>query len=398
MEKMLMTKVAIPGLMAAALCAGIIGCRMGETSQTETKNVASTTNDAPVASASVSTSETATVSAEAAVTTERIVSNVTQWLKSYQARVPFAVENDGKDVYIRGMVGLFPSLFSKYDIIIHLSAEHQEAYCYGYLPAKVPEEKRAAMVEVLFRADCAYGASPATLVLTADDTVRCQAWCPFSCLDASPEKAMPMLVGSVMEKLFACSQAVGRVILDAEGSYVANAVDFVKREAADNKADTEAVLKSCFSDSEYQLVADADDWVVKQFGGGDNSVGLIRSMLSDVKRDVGGEFDDLHYTLVVKDGIACSVCMFPVSIPKDKLLIVAEAATRLNQSLNCCLFTVDFESCRLWSRYSIPVSALTVGADSERINHNRLSVKVLAAMEIARNSEMFSLIVRGSGE
>jgi hypothetical protein len=209
---------------------------------------------------------------------------------------------------------------------------------------------------------------------------------------------MPMLVGSVMEKLFACSQVVGRVILDAEGPYLINVVNFIKREAADNKADTEAVLKSCFSDGEYELVADADDWLVKRFGGDDVSTGFIRSMLSDMKRDVGGTFDELHYTIVVKDGIACTVCMFPIEIPKDKLFPVAEAAMRLNQSLNCCLFTVDFENGRLWSCYSIPVSALIGGTDQEKTNFNRLAVKVLAAIEIARHSEMFSLIVRGVAE
>lgn len=363
--------------MALVGCVGIVGCQTNET------------GDASVA---------AEESADEAVVKGNIVSNVVEWLKPYQMKIPFVVENEGKDVYIRGMAGLFPSIFSKHDIIIHLSAERREAYCYGYLPAKVPEDKRATMVEALFRADCTYGVSPATLVLTDDGTVRCQAWCPFPCLEASPEKAMPMLVGSVMEKLFACSQVVGRVILDAEGPYLINAVNFVKREAADNKADTEAVLKSCFSDGEYELVTDADDWLVERFGGDDVSTGFIRSMLSGVKRDVGGAFDDLHYTLVVKDGIACNVCMFPAEIPKDKLHQVAEAAMRLNQSLNCCLFTVDFENGRLWSRYSIPVSALVGGTDPEKTNLNRLAVKVLAAMEIARHSEMFSLIVRGGDE
>jgi hypothetical protein len=148
-------------------CVGIVGCQMNEN------------GDASVA---------AEESADEAVVKGNIVSNVVEWLKPYQMKIPFVVENEGNDVYIRGDVGVFPALFSKYSIVIHLNAESQKAYCYGYLPTQVPAERRADMIEFLFRAECMYGLSPATLVLENDGMIRCQSWCRLSKLERSPEK------------------------------------------------------------------------------------------------------------------------------------------------------------------------------------------------------------------
>ena len=78
-------------------CVGIVGCQMNEN------------GDASVA---------AEESADEAVVKGNIVSNVVEWLKPYQMKIPFVVENEGKDVYIRGMAGFsqlcsvnIPSLF-----------------------------------------------------------------------------------------------------------------------------------------------------------------------------------------------------------------------------------------------------------------------------------------------
>ena len=124
---------------------------------------------------------------------------ITNWVARYRTSTEFRIERDGTNTYIRGTVGRFPSLFSKYDIVVDLDSESQEAYCYGYLPTFVPDERRAEMVEFVFRAECSYGISPAALVLEDDGSVRCQSWLPFTALKESPEKAIPRLVGSVRQ-------------------------------------------------------------------------------------------------------------------------------------------------------------------------------------------------------
>ena len=84
MKEITMTKVAIPSVMAAVCCAGIIGCMENETSKVEPENVVAGTNSINVASASVSTLETASVSAEAGVVSKRIVPNIMEWLDSHR--------------------------------------------------------------------------------------------------------------------------------------------------------------------------------------------------------------------------------------------------------------------------------------------------------------------------
>lgn len=361
--------------VALAGCVGIVGCQMNEN------------GDASVA---------AEESADEAVVKGNIVSNVVEWLKPYQMKIPFVVENEGKDVYIRGNVGFFPALFSKYSIVIHLNAESQKAYCYGYLPTQVPAERRADMIEFLFRAECMYGLSPATLVLENDGMIRCQSWCRLSKLERSPEKTMPKFVGSVMEKLFACSQVVGPVLLGGPGRKEAlqiNPIEIFNRDKFDNKADTKTVLDSCFSDGEYAVGDSVDDWFGNRFSGGDDSVGFIRARLKNVKKDIGGVYDELEYTIIVKDGLACNICVFPVEIPSDRIKNVADAAMRLNQLLNCSLFCVDFENKKLWCRFSIPVSSFIDDLGTKEMNYNVVELIINAVAEVAKNSELFSTIM-----
>lgn len=380
--KMAMNVSALSGV-AAVCCAGIFGCKVGEVE----KDVAPCSVEADAA---VSSSDSSAVS-------EKSVAAVREWVKPYQAKMPFVVENDGKQVYIRGTVGLFPSVFSKFDIVVNLDGENGAAYCYGYLPTVASAERRAETVEFLFRAECGYGLSPATLVLTDDGTIRCQSWCPLSELEKSPEKALPRLIGSVIEKLYACSQPVAMVILGTAGPEIAanvTPVEFFKREAVDAKADTATVLKACFSDSEYTTSAPQDDWFSRRFGNGEESTGLINARVEEVKRDLGGIYDELCYTLIVKDNAVDNICVMPLDVPAEKIAAVADAAMRLNQSLNHGLFGVDFENGKLWSRFSIPVPALTGDPESKKTNFNLVAVKLVTVSAVAKNSELFSAVVQ----
>ena len=331
-----------------------------------------------------------------AVVKENVVSNVIKWLKPYQMKIPFVVENEKNDVYIRGDIGYCQALFSKYSICIHLNGNSQKAYCYGYLPTLVPVERRADMIEALFRAECAYGLSSATLVLEDEGMIRCQAWCRLSALERTPEKALPLLVGSVIEKLISCSQMVGSVSLGTgkleEVSKIAP-VKIFERDKFDNKTDIKTVLDACFPDGGYQLDDYVDVWFNNRFGNGDDSVGFISNSLIDISQDLGGIYDELEYTIVVKDGMACNICVFPVEIPRERLNEVAEAAMRCNQSLNCALFCVDFENRKLWCRFSIPVSSFIDDLGTKEMKFNIAELNINTVAEVAMNSELFSKIM-----
>lgn len=330
-----------------------------------------------------------------------IVTSVTNWVAQYRASSEFKIERDGTNTYIRGTVGIFPSLFSKYDIIVELDSERQEAYCYGYLPTKVPDGRRNAVVEFLFRAECAYGLSPATLVLEEDGSVRCQSWLPFGELQGTPGKAIPQLVGSVMEKLYACSTAIGPVLLGLETPRCASCIHPVglfngEYESSPDTlaADTDKVLKKCFSDNEWTTERSPSGWIPKYLASADSTAAFIKAWISDVKRDVGGIYDRIDYTLVVSRGMVGNVCPLPIAIPKDRIVAVADAVMRLNQSSKCALFCVDFDNRKLWCGYSFPVSALC-NCDEAASNRYRVFIKAVAPFEVARNSERLSRIAKG---
>ena len=271
--------------------------------------------------------------------------------------------------------------------------------CYGYLPTKVPEERKAEMTEFLFRAECAYGFSPATIVFECDGSVRCQTWCPLSEFENAPEIAKRRLAGSVMEKLFAYSRSVGEVLLGGNGTVAASRntpATMFEKVSVDSKADMAEVLKICFPDGGYETSADAGGWLGSRFGNGDGSVGFIEARIDDVRKDIGGIYETLEYALVVRDGMVCNVCQFPVEIPKDRLGAVADLAMRLNESLKYAHFGVDFENGKLWSHYSLPVSALaSEGGSGERQNLYPMWIKIQTILNVAKNSEAFSELLRG---
>ena len=390
-------RVGVCALVAAMGCAGIVGCALDEgDAEKALADAAVETAVASDAAASGGPESAATAKDDAGM--ENIASGIVEWLKPYQT-TPFTVENDGKDVYIRGTVGRFPTLFNKYDIVVNLNAESREAVCYGYLPTKVPEERKAEMTEFLFRAECAYGFSPATIVFECDGSVRCQTWCPLSEFENAPEIAKRRLAGSVMEKLFAYSRSVGEVLLGGNGTVAASRITpatMFEKVSVDSKADMAEVLKICFPDGGYETSAVAGGWLGSRFGNGDGSVGFIEARIDDVRKDIGGIYETLEYALVVRDGMVCNVCQFPVEIPKDRLGAVADLAMRLNESLKYAHFGVDFENGKLWSHYSLPVSALaSEGGSGERQNLYPMWIKIQTILNVAKNSEAFSELLRG---
>ena len=216
-------------------------------------------------------------------------------------------------------------------------------------------------------------------------------------LKESPDRAIPRLVGSVMEKLYVCSQAVGPVLVGSEKPSCASRVEPVglfgkeyESPQSSNAADTDMVLEKCFSDNEWTREQESDDWIVKRFAGKDAGANFIRAWFTDVKKDIGGIYDRIDYTLVVKNGTVGNVCPLPIDIPEERISDVADAAMHLNQSLKYALFFVDFDNGKLWCSYSLPASVLRSVEDASAANRYQAFIKTMALSGLAKNSGKFS--------
>lgn len=342
--------------------------------------------------------ETVSVDTKGRLCASQLAVCVTNWLEKYNPSVGFKIEKDGTDIYVRGSVGVFPSLFSKYDIVIDLDSKRNEVYCYGYLPTVVTSERRKNVVEFLFRAECEYGLSPATLVLTDDGLVRSQSWTSFKELADVPEKALPRLMGSVMEKLYACSQAIGWILLGETKDDIISLVRptglFGKEYESSTdtlSADTDLVLKNCFGDNGWKIDdKNADVWYKRRFSIPKGSASFINGWMTDVKKDIGGIYDRLDYTLIVQKGQVCSVCPLPGEVSHDKLAEVADAVMHINQSLRYALFGVDFDNGKVWCHYSLPASMLRNDADNDGCNVYQMHIKTMTTSTLAKNSAAIS--------
>ena len=320
---------------------------------------------------------------------EKIAAAIRGCMKSYMVPPGFREERDGDDIWLRGVSGNYPSVFSRFDLSICIDGESREASCFAHLPTIVPEEKRAEMVEFLMRANVEYGISPASLVLESDNEVRCQAWMPFEYFSAEPELAAKRLVGAVFDKLYAASMMVAQIETGAAGADVASRVRPVGlfwsvniADANPASEDVELVLAKCFADNEWTKGCADLEWTATLLGDeGEGDWDFIKASLSGLKEFFGGPYDEFHYTLVVKNGFVWDVCPWPVDMPKEAIPAVADAAMRINEVLKNALFFVDYDTGRLWCQYAIPVALL----DDASEGMYDLKLKTMAAMNLARH-------------
>lgn len=313
--------------------------------------------------------EAATPSPTAADGGDRLdaaIRSVTDWLEPYRAVGGVSVERTATNVWIRCGVGRFPSLFSVYSIIVELDAERDAANCYGMLPTIIPDERRAAATEFLYRAECAYGASMASLTLCGGE-VYCTSWIPLKELERSPEKSIPLLAGSVIEKLYVCSTGIGAVLAGVEEPAAAAArmrpVGLFGPEPAGAEANAKAadfIFEKLFSDNERGERTALGDWIEARFADADSDdhAVILRPFFTELGGFSGGAIDELRYALVVKDGLVRNVCPVPLEIPEGKLAAVADAAMRLNESFSRTWFGVDFDNRKIWCQCVMPVAAL----------------------------------------
>ena len=330
---------------------------------------------------------------------EDIVKTISSWLEPYKGELGAKVQRDGASTYIYSTFGTFPSVFNRFHLTFVVDAEEREVQCYGYLPTIVPEDRRREMAEFIFRGEWEYGISTASMVLEEDGSVRCQAWVPFESFALQLKETEWRLMGAVVEKLWSFSEGVADVAL---GGHPMAAAGEVKRIAffegevgaagRENSAedDTKIVLERCFGeDHEIEVSDSKDEWLETLAGRcGDEHVGIIKAKIEDIARSIGGRYDVLPYSLVVKKGMVWNVCNVPEECPSEMIRDVADALMKINQGLKYAMFGIDFNTGRVWSHYAVPVSVITGGDENPRRNLYAALILMKTVQSVAQNSEV----------
>lgn len=384
------TSTLTAGVIAALACAFAAGCATPSApSQNETQP------DVP--QEECATNELADVEHDAVEALTQIVKG---WLETYKTRLGGVVEEDEGSTYLRYTFGTLPSVFNSFDFTVVIDPESSEVVCYGFLPTSVPENRREAMVEFLFRAEHACGLSHATAVLDEFGCVRCHAWAPFESFFDSPAKTCILTMGAVADKLWTISQGATAVILGEDPAVCASELDkknhFGKldEEAPQDPkavcdAETKLVIDKCFGgDSDVEVKDVSDPWLEHLTGrdSGENA-GVISAQIDEIKSEIGGIYDTIHYQLIVKDGYVWNISNIPDVIPEDNIPKAADIAMQLNSNLKHGLFCIDYETGKIWTSYSLPISVIPDWEENPPRNLYGAFVKVAPVLNIARNSE-----------
>ena len=329
---------------------------------------------------------------------DRIAAEIAEWLRPYQKKIGAMTERDGEDVYFRGTFGALPSVFSTFDITVAIYAKDREVSFVAYLPTIVSEKRRKDMVEFIFRGEWEYGISPASIILETDGRVRCQAWMPFEGFALQPEEAKRRLMGAVVDKLWSFSEGVASVALGGDPAEAAAAIN--RRDVFEGlgeaaelgmtaDVDTKIVLERCFDkDAEITVDESSDKWLdalARRDGG--SRVGIINGHFEDVVRDMGGRYDVLPYSLVVRDGMVWNVCNVPEVVPDEVIGKAADWAMRMNEGLKYSLFNIDFDTGKMWCHYGLPVSVLPSCDELPPRNLYGALLKIIPVRSVATHSE-----------
>ena len=345
---------------------------------------------------------------DATTESEDILAQVQEWLAPYQTKCGQSTLREEDATYLYGTFGLLPSVFSTFDITVAVFAKEREVEFIAYLPTIVPKNRRKSMIEFIFRGEWEYGISTASIILEDDGRVRCQAWLPFECFASQPKESKWRLMGAVVDKLWSFSEGVASVALGGDPVTAAAGIKRIAafegldeaealRTAAD--VDTKIVLERCFyRDADIKVGVAENEWLEKLSGsGGDVRVGVIDARFEELIRDVGGRYDVLPYSLVVREGMVWNICNVPETCPRETISEVADVLMRQNQQLKYSLYGMDFETGKVWCHYSLPVSVIPDGDDERPRNLYGAFIKIIPIQSVARDSEaLHSVMVKKS--
>lgn len=335
---------------------------------------------------------------------ERVVRSIADWLKKNGEEVSVSATNGVTTLKTR--VNDFPAQFCGYDMELFVEHSNRIVRCECLIPSSLDfqdydEQRRRDFCEFLFRAECEYGLSPATLALTKYGDIRCRSWLPFDELLHDSDAANKRLIGSVVEKC----HVLCALFLTAQPPTPDDARKVVPQGLFDGmcrgdrvsiEEDARAVLENCFGDGGASRNEDVGSWVRRRFGGEREAafidVGTPRSKESGM-----AQVDERRSTLVVRSGMVWNVCRLSAEIPEKRLNDVAYEVMRINECNDILHFGMDFDSRAVWCQYGLPVGALrgTDGRTGET-NLYRDLIKTAAPEGCARYAQMIGDAVDGA--
>lgn len=334
---------------------------------------------------------------------ERAARKIAKWLETNLVdddRIKI-VEKEGLTV-VETSIPDFPSFISSYDLEVSIDGSSRIVLCECTMPLSLEKYQGEALtnvIEFIFRSQCEYGLSPANFIILKDGDVVCRTWLPLDEVLRSPNSASDRLVGSAFEKI----HVLGRLFLfsqppkpiDVQAVTPQGLFDSLCRGDKDSiETDAKDVLEACFDNGGYVLAEDEESWVVKRFVG-KRAAKVVASSVTGLKDSANSPYDELRYSLIVRNGMVWNICELPVEIPKERLADVACALMRINEFKVAQYFGVDFDNRKVWCQYGIPVCALDKRKGIDRGNMNGL-LKNTAPMCLAENTRKICAIAFGT--
>lgn len=324
-----------------------------------------------------------------------VVKEVSSWVEPYLTNGGLVQEDDHGTIYFRGRVGELASVFNVIDIVMEVSPEKRSVSFFGLLPTLAPEDRYEDMAELISRGEMSQGLSSAWLVLDDFGHVRCQSWASFDSILHNAEETRVTLVGAVLDKLlsFACAVAaieLGHTPEDAM-SGIGRVEMFQKTFGGHHfgkEDDVEYILERCYQSASEAAPENKDPWWdILSFNRDGSEASFIHAQMEEVIKDIGGRYDILPYTLIVRDGMVWSVCVMPDICPEEKRGEVVLELMKINFGLSTTLLHMDFDTGRIWSCYQLPVSAIRDNENPIMRDLYEAQMQVAAVLAIAVHSE-----------
>lgn len=324
----------------------------------------------------------------------KVIIAISSWLEPCLMKGGITEERAGDEIYLRGRVGEINSIFSSMDFVAVVQKGNRLVTFFAYMPTVAQEEHYENIAELISRGEMEHGLSSAWLVLDDEGHIRCQSSAVFDSILQNAEETKDILVRAVIDKLWAFSNAIAAVEIGYDPVSAMTAIgsgepykEILGGRIAGREDDVKYILENCYKDKEFTK-GGGDSWIKKLSAKEDAQiVDFIEAKIEDVSVDIGGRYDVLPYTLIVRDGMIWSVCVMPDICPKEKRREVAMALMKINNGASVTLLHMDFDTGKIWSCYQLPVSAIRNNEDPMMRGFCELQMQSAAVLSIAVDSE-----------
>lgn len=335
----------------------------------------------------------------------KVISAISSWLEPCLMPGGITEERVGDEIYLRGRVGEINSLFSSMDFVAVVQKKNRLVAFFAYIPTVAHKAHYENIAELISRGEMKYGLSSAWLVLDDEGHIRCQSSAVFDSILQNAEETKDVLIRAVFDKLWSFSNAMAAVELGYDPVSAMTAIgsgepykETLGGRIVGREDDVKYILENCYNDKEFTK-GEGDSWVNKLAAKEDaQKVGFIEARIEDVSVEIGGRYDVLPYTLIVRDGMIWSVCVMPDICPEEKRREVAMELMRINFGASATLLHMDFDTGKIWSCYQLPVSTIRNNENPIMRSFCEMQMKLAAVLSIAADSEKIHAAINSDEE